>query len=370
MKKLYTPLLLLLITLNLSTSMADDKGINIGVLASLSGNWQEIGQNIVQGVTLAKEELNSSGGILDKEIRFNIQDTDEEKSGTKVVSGFHFLRTQGIDLFIGPSGVPGTLAISPIAKNDNIVLMAPTSTNSFYLNSHRFFNAGGDNFVTTKATAELAYKDGMREVAIFGSLQPWESDQAEIFEKEFVALGGKITSKVSPPADQTDLRIEALKIVKSKPQGIFFANFNQSAHAAKAVKQFKFDGKKYAAFLDGSHINASNGALNNTFLYLFNPPSSDFVKRYSKRFGNPPGAFADTAYDAAYSLLTAIKVANSTEPENIIKALHEIKIKGSSGKEDSFDKNGLLVRGITLHEVVDGEMVRPMQPPSPQSLPE
>lgn len=128
---------------------------------------------------------------------------------------------------------------------------ATRHSNTHYLNSHRFFNAGGDNFVTTKATAELAYKDGMREMAIFGSLQPWE-----------------------------------------------------------------------------------------------------------------------TAYDAAYSLLTAIKVANSTEPENIIKALHEIKFKGSSGKEDSFDENGLLVRGITLHEVVGGEMVRPKQPPSPQSLAE
>ncbi len=357
MKNLLPLLLLLLSSLNISPCIADEKEIQVGVLASLSGNWQEIGQNIVQGITLAEEDLNTQDGGLEKSIKFNIQDTDEEKSGTKVVSAYRFLRTQGIKLFIGPTGVPGTLALSPIAKNDDMVLMAPTSTNSFYLQSDKFFNAGGDNYVTTKAIAQLAYEDGMREMAIFGSLQPWESDQADIFEKEFSAMGGKITFKVSPPADQTDLRIEALKMIRSKPQGIFFANFNQCAHSARAIKQFKFVGKKYAALLDDSHIKASKGGLDSTFLYLFNPPSSNFIEKYQKRFNKKPGAFSDTAYDAAYTLLKAIDVAKSTEPAKVIEALHVIKIKGSSGKEDSFDENGLLLRGITLHEVVNGVMV-------------
>lgn len=202
--------------------------VKIGVLVSLSGNWEEIGNNIRQGITLALEDYRAEGGRHN--IILDYQDTDEEKSGAKVVSGYHYLRSRGVEYFIGPTGVPGILALTPIAKDDPILLLAPTSTNSFYLQSKKFFNAGGDNSITTKAIADKMFSDGNRRVAIFSSQQPWETDQARIFDEEFKRLGGEILSQVSPAADQVDLKIEALKILKSKPEAIFMANFNQIAH--------------------------------------------------------------------------------------------------------------------------------------------
>lgn len=337
---------------------ADDGVLEIGVLASLSGNWAEIGKNIQQGVTLAGEQVNADGGVFGKKLAFSIQDTDEEKSGAKVVTGYRFLLSQGIHFFIGPTGVPGIMALTPIAAKDDMVLVAPTSTNSFYKNSPKFFNASGDNYVTTKASAQRAWDQGVREAAIFGSLQPWESDQANIFEAEFTALGGKIVAKESPAADQTDLRVEALRIVQGRPAAIFFANFNQSAHAAKAVRQLGFQGRKYAALLDASHIAASDGALDGTELYLFDPPSASFADTFKKRFGNSPGVFADSAYDAAFSLASALNAAGSSDRQKVIDELHKIKFTGSNGKLVSFDADGLLARGTSLHLVKDAALVK------------
>lgn len=342
---LFAFFLILIQLLPLSNSSAQSE-VKIGVLVSLSGNWEELGNNIRQGITLALEDYKAEGGRHN--IVLDYQDTDEEKSGAKVISGYHYLRSRGVQYFIGPTGVPGILALTPIAKADPILLLAPTSTNSFYLQSPKFFNAGGDNAITTKAIANKMFSDGHRKVAIFSSQQPWETDQARIFDEEFKRLGGEIVSQVSPAADQVDLKLEALKILKTKPEAVFMANFNQVAHGSIALSNFKFSGRRYAAAMDASHANASKGTLDGTEFYLFNPPSSSFKDRFMKKFSNLPGVFADTAYDGALALFKALDKEDKPNPEETIKNLHEIKINGSGGKETFFNKDGLMVRDISL----------------------
>jgi branched-chain amino acid transport system substrate-binding protein len=358
MRAKLTTIIFALLFLFAQGALADNDTIEVGVLASLTGNWAEIGKNIQQGVTLAGEEMNAKGGVLGKKLKFNVQDTDEEKSGAKVVSAYRFLQGQGINFFIGPTGVPGIMALTPLAAKDDMILVAPTSTNSFHKTSPKFFNASGDNYITTKAAAQRAYDQGLRQLAIFGSLQPWENDQANIFDKEFTALGGTIVAKEFPGADQTDLRIESLRIMQHKPAAVFFANFNQSAHAAKALRQLGFSGAKFAALLDASHIAASDGALDGTQLYLFDPAGSEFIEKFTKRFGTAPGLFADSAYDAAYTLATAINAAASADRQKVISALHATKFPGSSGNVVSYDAEGLLARDISLHEVIEGKLVK------------
>ncbi len=333
--------------------MAQEPTVRVGLLASLSGNWAEIGQNLQRGAKLAVEELNSQGGVLGKELSLVVQDTDEEKSGAKVVSSYRYLRQTGINFFVGPTGVPGIMALTPIAKQDDMILLAPTSTNSFYKSSPKFFNSSGDNFLTTAAAAKLAYDSGVRRVAIFGSLQPWESDQAAIFKSEFSRMGGLIVAEEYPPADQTDHRIEALRIVKSNPDGVFFAIFNQIASASRALKINGFKGRKYAAIIDKAHIEASAGSLEGTEIYLFNPPGANFVDKFHRKYDQPPGVFSDSAYDAVLSLGLAINQAKSLDRERVISELGKLSFIGSSGELVRYDSDGLLARGISRYRVVN-----------------
>jgi branched-chain amino acid transport system substrate-binding protein len=354
-KTLITITLLFLVSIR--GALADD-AVKVGVLASLTGNWAEIGRNLEQGVTLATEVINASGGVLGKKLALDIQDTDEEKSGAKVVSAYRYLQSTGIKFFVGPTGVPGIMALTPLAAKDDMILIAPTSTNSFYKNSPQFFNASGDNYITTKAAATRAYERGFRKMAIIGSLQPWESEQANIFKREFTTLGGTITSEEYPAADQTDLRMEALRITQTKPDAVFFAIFNHVAIAAKALKQRGFRGGSLAAIMDNSHIAASGGALNGTELYLFDPPCKAFVDMFKKRFTNEPGVFAYSAYDSIISLAAAVNAAATLDRKSVMEALHRITFTGSSGQKVGYDKDGLLARDITLYEIREGVLQR------------
>ncbi len=353
MRKLLTLILMLFLPAFVT---AEQEKFEMGVLVSLTGNWAQVGKNIQQGTTLAAKDINAAGGILGKQLTLDFQDTDEEKSGAKVVSGYRYLRQKGIKFFIGPTGVPGILALTPLAVKDDVVVVAPTATNSIYKSSTKLFNASGDNYVTTKAVAELMYRQGVRKAAIFSSLQPWESDQARIFREIFEKLGGSIVEEVSPAADQTELRVEALKIKKSNPEAVFMSDFNQIASAGRALKQQGYTGKKFLAFIDQSHVTDSQGSLDGSELFLFNPPGVEFVARYKNEYGEEPGAFADSAYDAVFALSKGIILAGSFDTAAVINSLHAIEFTGSSGKLVKFDADGLIARGITRHVIKEGKL--------------
>lgn len=341
----------------LNSSIYEEKELKIGAMLSLTGNWAELSKNIQQGLILANEEINAKGGVLNQNLNLYFEDTNEEKSGSQVVKAYRYFRSQDVNFFIGPIGAPGTLALSPIAKKDDVLLITPSTPGSFYKSSEKFFNTGGDNYFTTKAIAEHAYAEGCRKIAIFGSLQAWEYEQARIFREVFTSLGGTIVEEVFPEADQTSLKVEALKIAHSKSDAVFYAIFNQIALAAKTVKQFGYIGKQYTAQLDESHLTGSMDSLDGAKLFRFNSPKSQFALKYKNRFGTSPGIYADTAYDALLALKEAIVIAESLEPSKVRTALLKVKIIGSSSKPITFNANGLQNRGLVLHVVKNQSIV-------------
>ena len=66
-----------------------------------------------------------------------------------------------------------------------------------------------------------------------------------------------------------------------------------------------------------------------TITYAFDIPdwklSGDFARRYQKRFGEWPGAFAAGAYQGTRTLLLAIEKAGSLDSTKIMRALQGIE---------------------------------------------
>jgi branched-chain amino acid transport system substrate-binding protein len=343
-----------------TTARAEElESVKIGALLSLTGNWAQLSRNIQQGMELAVEQINQEGGVLNRKIELVIEDTDEEKSGGKVVTAYKLLRGSGISLFVGPLGAPGSLALMPIAKAEQVILIAPSTPGAFYKESPNFFNTGGDNYYTTKALAERVYAEGHRRVAIFGSRQPWEATQADTFRNIFAALGGEIVAEVSPEPDQTILNAEALRIVAAKPDAIVFAIYNQVAPAAKAIKQLGYQGAKYSVQLDSTRLVGSAGGLEGAQVMLFAPPSEKFIETFSKRYNAQPQIFADAGYDAVIALAEAIRRSGSLEVQQIAASLSSLQFDGSASEQLSFNREGLINRKLSIAVVKTGRIIEP-----------
>jgi branched-chain amino acid transport system substrate-binding protein len=175
----------------------NDDHLVIGVMASLSGNWSSIGDMTRKGLILASEKINNSGGLLGKKVILNYQDTDEAVSPAKVISAYQFLRSQGITLFIGPTGSAGGIAIAPVASKDNVVIITPSvGVQEFHMAGDNLFNTQGVWELSSAKLASLAYRSGIKSIAIFSSQHPYEFRQSNAFEKLFVMPVEKLLSGV------------------------------------------------------------------------------------------------------------------------------------------------------------------------------
>ncbi|MBX7142938.1 MAG: ABC transporter substrate-binding protein [Oligoflexia bacterium] len=307
-----------------------ERVIRIGVLASLTDEWMALGNSIVEGVRLAAEESDRSSGLRYEIV---VQDTEEAHSGAKAIEAFRSLRQQGVELFIGPVGTPGGMALAPIIQRDKrVLIVTPTvGVRAFSDSSERIFNSRGLDEVGSRLTAELAIQKGVQSVAVIGSEHPWEDAQARAFSARFSELGGQIRSHDSPPSDTNDVRPILIKIMQQPPEAVFLANFNRIPLTARQLRQLGYSGELFAVTLDGARVVQSRGALNGANFYNFELPSSTFLTRYKSRFGREPQLGADSAFDAMRMLDYAIRESRAGEAVAMSKVLTGATIEGCNG---------------------------------------
>lgn len=344
-------MLILCCNITFADSKTDDS-IKIGVLASLSGNWAALGDMTRMGLMLASERINAHGGVLGKKISLVYQDTDEAVSPAKTVSAYQFLRSQGIKLFIGPTGSPGGIALAPIASRDGIIMITPSvGVKDFHLAGDNLFNVQGVWEYASTLLARFAFDSGVRSIAILASQHPFEVRQGDAFSEAFKAAGGKMVIRIDPLPTETDLRAELRKVVAAQPPAIFFANYNQMGMAARQLRELRYSGKQFATLVDESRLVDAAGSLNQTyFTRLTETPSEKFVDDFAKRFGKSPSYPADFAFDALEALASGIASANSTDPSLVKREISKVLFEGASG-EIRFDKEGCVIRKPSVWQV-------------------
>jgi branched-chain amino acid transport system substrate-binding protein len=153
-----------------------------------------------------------------------------------------------------------------------------------------------------------------------------------------------VSALLEPEPNIKDLRTESLRIIRSKPDGVFLANLNQEGVAAKQLRGLGFKGPFYAALLDQTRINEADGALEGAISAQSPAADPGFVQKYNLRFGMKPTASADTAYDALIALGKAIEAAGGPDPLAVRDALLHVEFQGASGIV-KFDDKGGVVRG-------------------------
>ena len=88
-----------------------------------------------------------------------------------------------------------------------------------------------------------------------------------------------------------------------------------------------------------------------------NPLYVEAVAAHKAAFGTDPGAFFPEAYSAALALLNAVEVADSTDYDAIINALHTSYVETPVGKIKFDAKGDAEGVGFSVYQVKDGNYV-------------
>lgn len=338
--------------------------IKIGVTLPLTGDVASYGISAKNGIELCANQINKEGGIKGKKLEMIYQDDKGESSeAAKIMNSF--VSINDVVAVIGSAGSSVTLAITPIANKNHIVLISPISS------SKKLTTEGGPYFFRTcpsddqqaKILAEWINKEGYKSVGILYTNNDWGSSLAADFKSYFEKLGGKIVTYEASNEGAKDFRTQLLKIKKQKPDAIFSPTYPKEG--GLVVRQAKELGIKVQLFGADNweapeFINIAGNAANGV---LFTAPSAykgkeylDFENKYKIRYDTIPNVFSAYAYDALEALVLAIKNSKTINKVEIERNLKDVKFQGVSNFIE-FDNNGnLKTNSFSKNEIINGKI--------------
>ncbi len=353
---------------SLSACKKQDNVITLGEFASLTGTTATFGQSMNDGVQLALEELNASGGLLGKKVEVKVED-DQSKPEEAKIAVLKLIKQDGVVALLGEIASSRSLAAAPEAQKSKIPMLSPASTNPkvTQVGDYIFRACFVDTFQGS-SMARFAYEDlGLRKIAILYDIKnDYSVGLMEFFEKTFQQIGGTILKKESYSEGDIEFRAQLTAIKAEHPDGIYLPGYyTEVGLIAKQARELGLnqplmggDGWDSSKTLEigGSAVE---GAYYSNH-YSAEDPSpvvQGFIKKYQGKFNQVPDAMAVLGYDSANMMFDAIRRAGSVEGKAIRDALAATKdFPGVSGNI-TMDPERNASKNIVILKIQGGKVV-------------
>jgi branched-chain amino acid transport system substrate-binding protein len=319
--------------------------IKIGEFGSRTGDNASFGISQDEGVQMAVEEINNSGGILGKKIELTVED-NQTKQGQTTTIVRKLISQDHVVALVGEVASSKTLEAAPIAQEAKIPLIATAATNPkvTQVGDYVFRVCFIDDFQAIVIARFVLEKLGKTKVAFMTDVKQDYSVGLTQFAKDYLTKnGGQIVKEQSYSSGDKDFRAQLTDIKSANPDVIIITGYYPEV--SLIVREARQLGIK-AAFAGGdgwdgaSLIPVGGKAIEGA--YFSNHFSTEdksaavqqFVDKYKKKYNNKlPDAFAALGYDAVNLLADAIKRAGGTDSEKLRDAIANTKdFPGVTGK--------------------------------------
>jgi branched-chain amino acid transport system substrate-binding protein len=338
-----------------------DAPLEVGLILSLSGQLAAFGHGIQQGVELARAE--GRAPLLS----FTYDDDQSVSQRGVVVSALQSILQKKIKI-VTMSGMPNVaIADQIVSARGAIALSILDSNEGIKKLSENIFGFGWSNEGTARRSAALAINNlKAKSVAIVAGNDEWSEIMGHAFAEEIKRNGGVVAHDSSVDLAATDFRSLATKIVKLKPDVVYFPLYGPALLSfARQLKQVGYSGTMMSAEgVTDVEIQALGAAAEGMWVtgaYLSN---SDFEQRYKKHFKQDAitvnTAHVALGYDLALFLNAAAqKMQMEQRPfddANLRAVIGAISVNGIMGTT-SFTNRVITGRVQHLFVVRDGKLV-------------
>lgn len=356
----------------LGTASAQD-AIKLGALYNLTGGMSSLDGPSLKGAQLAAKQINSSGGLLGKQIELIAPDGKTDQQETAISA--QRVLSEGVVAGFGQSDTTFVMAAAPLFQEKGIPFLTSGATHPElpqWVGDHMFMTAFGDDD-QSYAIADYAYdKLGVRRVAVWtDNSMDFTKALSKYFIERIKQKGGEIVGEDAFMMGDTDFsaQIARLAAVEPKPDAVFISAI--PSEAGLSVKQIREQGIDMP-ILSGDGFDTqlvstvpgpslANKVYFSTHTYLGDnrPEVAKFIEDYKAEYGiEPENSFAPLGYDALNLIADAIHRANSDEPAKIRDALAETRgFKGVTG-EISYTRASMVPpKPISIVSVTGGEFM-------------
>jgi branched-chain amino acid transport system substrate-binding protein len=337
-------------------------------IVELSGPGAVSGTNWRDGVVLAIDEINKSGGILGRKIESEHLDTQSNPG----VSRAQVQKVLDRDPYVvlGPiysGSVKVNMALTQQAEVPQIV-GAEAADITLQGNPWVFRTAFGQQFSMPKIANYLHDRLKVKSVAVVWVNNDFGKGGRDNFVKEMKARGIDVAVDLSTEQGQVDFGSDVIKLKSAKADAIFV--YTNEEESARFLIEAKRQGLTTPLFGETTLLSqkvvelagaAANGARGHVGLSADAPIPAiqEFTAKFSQRFGYRPDHNGIKGYTGVYLVKYVTEKIGKFDRKAFGATMKGLTLTPATAPgilmEASWDQNGDIDRASFLAEIVDGK---------------
>ena len=353
------------LTLVAGPASAQDKGpIKIGFISPGTGNWAQMGKDMLSGFEMYLQEVGYKAGGRKIELIYEDEGADPSIAVNKARK---LITRDNVHLLAGIFVTSAAYAVAPVATQNQTPFVITLSAGDDLTQRHRSnwvvrtsFTASEFGFVA----GDYAFKElGWKKAACIAMDYAWGHENIGAFQRKFEALGGKVIQKIWTPVNTTDF-------------GPYVANINREADGVfevitgaaiiRFIKDMEASGLKQKMPILATGTSTDESLLPalgdsglgvitvfNWSAALDNAQNKKWVAEVRKKMNKEAPMGAALCYDGARWIVAALeKVKGNVEDKQaLMKALREVELEKSLRGAFSMDKYGHPAQDIYVRKV-------------------
>ncbi|PWA12767.1 ethanolamine utilization protein EutJ [Pueribacillus theae] len=357
-------------------SSGDVKEVPIGYSGPLSGAAAYYGENTVNGLKMAAEEINEAGGfeVDGQKYKLKLVTLDDKYLPNETASNAKRLIQENDAKVIFNPHSGGIKAMQVFNEQEEFLIAAYTSEPDIIEQGNELtwrIPPGYDTYIEPFSDYEME-RFG-KKIAFLPTASQYGKDWAENLKPVWEKKGGEVVFEADIDfSKDTDFYTVVTNALKEKPDVLFIGGPSEpTALVAKQARDLGFEGgflimdqakmDEMAAVMDGKMelLEGSVGVL--PLVNTDYPGTAAFVEKYREAHKKDPGSEAGLNYIALYALVEAMKVAGTVDDAAAIRKALDEGVKNIPEDKQVYQISGVTEKGanelpLRMGVVEDGEV--------------
>ena len=319
--------------------------IKIGVAGPFTGGSSSMGVSMRDGVRLAVDEINKSGGVIGRQLQV-VERDDEAKNERGVQIAQELINKEKVTATVGYINTGVALASQRFFQEAKIPVMNNVATGSIITQQFKdqpenyiFRNAAHDTIQAPMIVEEAVVRRGFKKVAILADSTNYGQLGRADLEAALKAKGITAVAIEKFNIKDVDMTAQLLKAKEGGAEAVLTYGIGpELAQIANGMTKLGWKVPMIGSwtlslsnYIDNAGPAGEGARMPQTFIQEPTTPKRQaFIINYLKTF-TPKNQRIDSpvsaaqGYDSIYLLAAAIKQANSTDGPKIKAALEDLK---------------------------------------------
>jgi branched-chain amino acid transport system substrate-binding protein len=327
--------------------------VKVGMITTLSGGGAGLGIDVRDGFLLALAQSDRD------DIEVIVED-DQRKPDIAVQLADRMIQAEDVDVLTGIIWSNLAMAVVPSATAQGVFYLSPNAGPSQLAGAGchpNYFNVAWQNDNLHEAAGAYANSAGYTNSFILAPNYPAGRDALTGYKRFYQ---GDLAGELYTQLGQTDYAAEIAQIRASGADSVFF--FLPGGMGISFLKQYADSGVDIPvlgpafSFDQGILQAVGDAALGvvNTSQWskdIDNPVNAAFVESFQAEYGRLPSLYASQGFDTANLLISALEVADPSDPDAFRAALEAADFDSTRG-DFAFGPNHHPIQDIYVRVVV------------------